>query len=142
MQLVRQLLEAKGHAIHAIEPDRPVLDAIRIMADNYIGALLVMQGPQLLGIVTERDYARKVVLQGRSSANTPVRDIMSSPVVSVNPSDGVDFCMQQVTQRRFRYLPVVENGNVVGMLSIGDLVKSVIEEQAQELEHMQRYISG
>ncbi len=142
MRLVKHLLEDKGGAIHAIEPDKPVLDAIRLMADKYIGALLVMKGSQLLGIVSERDYARKVILKGRSSAETPVREIMSASVLSVAPGDSVNHCMKLMTDRRVRHLPVVDAGRVLGVVSIGDLVKAVIEDQAQELEHMQRYISS
>jgi CBS domain-containing protein len=142
MRLVKHLLEGKGTAIHAIGPDKPVLEAIRMMADKYIGALLVMEGVNLLGIVSERDYARKVILKGRSSADTPVRDIMSSPVLTIDPGDTASHCMKLVTEKRVRHLPVVENGKVVGVLSIGDLVKAVIEDQAEELEHMQRYIAG
>jgi CBS domain-containing protein len=142
MRLVKHLLEDKGGAIHAIEPDKPVLDAIRLMAEKYIGALLVMKGSQLLGIVSERDYARKVILKGRSSADTPVREIMSASVLTVAPGDSVNHCMKLMTDRRVRHLPVVDDGRVLGVVSIGDLVKAVIEDQAQELEHMQRYISG
>jgi len=142
MRLVKHLLEDKGGAIHAIEPDKPVLDAIRLMADKYIGALLVMRGSQLLGIVSERDYARKVILKGRSSADTPVREIMSASVLTVAPGDSVNHCMQLVTDKRVRHLPVVDAGRVIGVVSIGDLVKAVIADQAQELEHMQRYISS
>jgi CBS domain-containing protein len=142
MRLVKHLLEDKGGAIHAIEPDKPVLEAIRLMADKYIGALLVMKGSQLLGIVSERDYARKVILKGRSSAETPVREIMSASVLTVAPGDSVNHCMKLMTDRRVRHLPVVDAGRVLGVVSIGDLVKAVIEDQAQELEHMQRYISS
>ncbi len=139
---VRQLLAEKGHRIFAIGPDDPVLTAVRLMADHYIGALLVMRGDELVGIVSERDYARKIILQNRASADTPVRDIMSSPVVTVQPSDTTDTCMRICTERRVRHLPVVEGGKVVGVLSIGDLVKSVINEQSQQIEHLQRYIAG
>ena len=142
MRLVKHLLEGKGGAIHAIEPDKPVLEAIRLMADRYIGALLVMRDGKLVGIVSERDYARKVILKGRSSADTPVREIMSESVLTVAPGDSVNHCMKLVTDRRVRHLPVVDGGRVIGVVSIGDLVKAVIEDQAQELEHMQRYISG
>lgn len=142
MRLVKHLLEDKGGAIHAIDPDKPVLDAIRMMADKYIGALLVMRDGKLVGIVSERDYARKVILKGRSSADTPVREIMSESVLIVAPGDSVNHCMKLVTDKRVRHLPVVDGGRVIGVVSIGDLVKAVIEDQAQELEHMQRYISG
>ena len=139
---VRQLLADKGHRIFAIGPDEPVLAAVRLMADHYIGALLVMRGDELVGIVSERDYARKIILQNRASAETPVRDIMSSPVVTVRPNDTTDTCMRICTERRVRHLPVVEGGKVVGVLSIGDLVKAVISEQSQQIEHLQRYIAG
>ena len=142
MRLVKHLLEGKGNAIYAIEPHRPVLEAIRTMADKYVGALLVMDGGNLVGIVSERDYARKIVLLGRSSAETPVSEIMSEPVMTVAPGDSVNHCMKLVTDKRVRHLPVVDNGNVVGVLSIGDLVKAVIDDQAEQLEHLQRYISG
>ncbi|MDE2256716.1 MAG: CBS domain-containing protein [Xanthomonadaceae bacterium] len=142
MRLVKHLLQDKGGAIHAIDPDKPVLDAIRLMADKYIGALLVMRDGKLVGIVSERDYARKVILKGRSSADTPVREIMSESVLTVAPGDSVNHCMKLVTDKRVRHLPVVDGGRVIGVVSIGDLVKAVIEDQAQELEHMQRYISG
>ncbi|MHB8680134.1 MAG: CBS domain-containing protein [Rudaea sp.] len=142
MRLVKHLLEGKGGAIHAIEPDKPVLDAIRLMADKFVGALLVMRDGKLVGIVSERDYARKVILKGRSSAETPVREIMSESVLTVAPGDSVNHCMKLVTDKRVRHLPVVDGGRVIGVVSIGDLVKAVIEDQAQELEHMQRYISG
>lgn len=142
MRLVKHLLEGKGTAIYAVAPDQPVLEAIRLMADKYIGALLVMEGVNLLGIMSERDYARKVILKGRSSADTPVRDIMSAPVLTVTPHDTANHCMKLVTEKRVRHLPVVEHGKVIGVLSIGDLVKAVIEDQAEELEHMQRYIAG
>ena len=142
MRLVKHLLEGKGNAIYAIEPHRPVLEAIRTMADKFVGALLVMDGGNLVGIVSERDFARKIVLLGRSSAETPVSEIMSAPVMTVAPGDSVNHCMKLVTDKRVRHLPVVDNGNVVGVLSIGDLVKAVIDDQAEQLEHLQRYISG
>ena len=142
MRTVRQLLEAKSPEIVAIGPQAPVIDAIRLMADHGIGALLVMDGPRLAGIVSERDYARKVILQGRSSLDTPVADIMTARLVSVGPADTTDHCMQVMTDHRIRHLPVLEGTAVVGVLSIGDLVKAVIEQQRQELDHLQRYIAS
>lgn len=142
MRLVKHLLESKSGAIHAIEPGKPVLDAIRLMADKHIGALLVMRDAELVGIVSERDYARKVILKGRSSADTPVSEIMTAPVISVAPGDSAHRCMRLMTERRIRHLPVTEGKKVVGMLSIGDLVKAVIDDQAAELEQLQRYIVG
>lgn len=142
MRTVRQLLEAKNSAIHAIRPEAPVLDAIRLMAEARIGALLVMDGPRLVGILSERDYARKVVLQGRSSADTPVYDIMTADVIVASSLDTSDRCMQVMTEYRIRHLPVVDGGDVVGIVSIGDLVKAVIEDQQAELDSLQRYIAS
>lgn len=142
MRTVRQLLDAKSPAIHAIAPDAPVLDAIRLMAEARIGAVLVMDGPQLVGILSERDYARKVVLQGRASADTPVRDIMTSRVLTATSVDTSDHCMQMMTEHRIRHLPVIDGDEVVGVISIGDLVKAVIEDQRAELDSLQRYIAG
>jgi len=140
MTTVRHLLDRKGRALFSIEPEDPVLEAIRMMADRRVGALLVMRGTELAGIVSERDYARKVVLLGRSSAETPVWQIMSSPVVTVSLETAVQDCMRLMTDRHIRHLPVVENGRVLGMISIGDLVKAVIEEQQQTIEQLESYI--
>ena len=140
MTNVRHLLDRKGRALFAIEPEDPVLEAIRMMADHHVGALLVMRGTELAGIVSERDYARKVVLLGRSSAETPVWQIMTSPVVTVSLDTSVQDCMRTMTERRIRHLPVVEGGRVVGVISIGDLVKAVIEEQQQTIEQLESYI--
>ena len=142
MRTVRQLLEAKAPEIYAIEPDAPVIEAIRLMAEKRIGALLVMDGTRLLGIVSERDYARKIVLQGRSSADTPVRTIMTADVISVRLEDTAEHCMQVVTEQRIRHLPVLRGGEVIGVVSIGDLVKAVIEDQQVELDQLQRYIAS
>ena len=142
MRTVRQLLEAKAPEVFAIGPNAPVLDAIKLMADKRIGALLVMDAGRLVGIVSERDYARKVVLQGRSSKDTPVRDIMTAQVVSVGLQHSVDHCMQVVTERRIRHLPVLDGDAVLGVVSIGDLVKAVIEDQQLELDQLQRYIAS
>jgi CBS domain-containing protein len=140
MTTVRQLLSRKGREIFSVPPGVPVLEAIRAMAAHHVGALLVMQGGTLDGIVSERDYARKVILMGRSSADTPVRDIMSSPVITVQPDASVQQCMQIMTERRVRHLPVVDGGRVIGVVSIGDLVKAVIAEQQQQIEQLETYI--
>lgn len=142
MRTVRQLLEAKAPEVFAIGPDTPVIDAIRLMADKHIGALLVMEAGRLVGILSERDYARKVVLQGRSSKDTPVRAIMTPDVVTVRLTDTSDRCMQVVTEKRIRHLPVLEGDAVLGVVSIGDLVKAVIEDQQVELDQLQRYIAS
>jgi CBS domain-containing protein len=137
---VRQLLDRKGRQVFSIAPGAVVLEAIRLMAERHVGALLVMEGGTLSGIVSERDYARKVILLGRSSADTPVRDIMTAQVITVQPETPVEECMQIMTERRVRHLPVTEGGRVVGMVSIGDLVKAVIAEQQQHIEQLESYI--
>jgi CBS domain-containing protein len=139
MTTVRQLLAGRT-ALYTIAPEAAVLEAIRSMAEHGVGALLVMQGESLVGILSERDYARKVILLGRASADTPVSTIMSSPVVTVSPDDSVNHCMQLMTQRRVRHLPALEGGRVIGMVSIGDLVKAVIAEQRAQIEQLENYI--
>ena len=140
MRTVRQLLEAKAPEVFAIGPVAPVIDAIRLMAEKRIGALLVMQAGKLAGIVSERDYARKIVLQGRSSRDTPVRDIMTADVVSIGLDDTTDRCMQLVTDRRIRHLPVLDGGRLLAFVSIGDLVKHRLELVEHEAEAMRDYI--
>ena len=142
MRTVRQLLADKPAEVFAVAPEAPVVEAIRLMADKSIGAVLVLRGEALAGILSERDYARKVVLQGRSSADTPASAIMTAQVVTVGPDTPVTACMQLMTERRIRHLPVVEGGQVVGVISIGDQVKAVIADQQLELEQLQRYIAG
>lgn len=142
MRNVRHLLESKGSEVYSVAPDAPVVEAIRLMAQRGIGALVVLEGERLAGVVSERDYARKVVLQGRSSSTTRVLEIMTPEVVQVGLDDTVDHCMKLVTDRRLRHLPVVEDRRVVGVVSIGDLVKAVIEDQQKELDQLQRYIAG
>jgi len=137
METVNQLLKVKGGQIFSVAPTDSVLRAIEIMATRHVGALLVMSQEGLLGIISERDYARKVILKNRSSHDTPVGDI-----VTVSPDATVHHCMETMTEGRFRHLPVVDKGRVVGMLSIGDLVKAVIEDQSQKIEQLERYIAG
>jgi CBS domain-containing protein len=136
------LLSLKGTDVFSVEPQDSVLRAIEVMATRHVGALLVMSQGSLIGIISERDYARKVILKNRSSHDTPVSDIMTSPAVSVTPDDTVRRCMELMTEGRFRHLPVVKGGRVVGMLSIGDLVKAVIQEQTEHIEQLERYIAG
>jgi CBS domain-containing protein len=142
MQTVSQLLRVKGAEIFSVTPQDSVLHAIEIMATRHVGALLVMDQGSLLGIISERDYARKVILKNRSSHDTPVGDIMSSPAVTVAPEETVHRCMELMTEGRFRHLPVVKGGRVLGILSIGDLVKAVIQEQSEHIEQLERYIAG
>ena len=136
------LLSRKSGVLFSIDPDEPVLEAIQLMADHSIGAVLVMKGTELVGIVSERDYARKVVLLGRNSAETPVWQIMSTPVLTVGPADSVQHCMRLMTERRIRHLPVLDEGVLIGMVSIGDCVRAVIEAQQQEIDELKRYISS
>jgi CBS domain-containing protein len=142
METVNQLLKVKGDQIFSVAPTDSVLRAIEIMATRHVGALLVMSQEGLLGIISERDYARKVILKNRSSHDTPVGDIMTANPVTVSPDATVHHCMETMTEGRFRHLPVVDKGRVVGMLSIGDLVKAVIEDQSQKIEQLERYIAG
>lgn len=142
MRNVNQILENKRSGVVAVPREAPVLEVIRLMAEHHIGSVLVMQGSELVGIATERDYARKVILQGRSSADTPVGQIMSSPVVTVLPTDTAATCMQIMTARKIRHLPVLDEGRVLGMVSIGDLVKAVIEDQQQEIAQLHQYIAS
>ena len=142
MSKVSQILERKGSRVVAVGKDSPVLDAIRLMAEHHIGAVLVMQGDELVGIASERDYARKIILQGRSSSDTPISLVMSTPVICVSPSDSITDCMSIMTERHVRHLPVLDGGRLVGVVSIGDLVKELIEEQKQEISLLQQYIAG
>lgn len=142
MTLLSQLLDRKGHGVYAVAPGSSVIDAIRSMADHHVGALLVMENGNLAGIVSERDYARKVILHGRASSTTAVREIMSTPVVTAGPADTVDHAMRIMTDRRIRHLPVVQGEQVVGLVSIGDLVRSVIDAQRTTIEALQSYIQG
>jgi len=142
MLRVKHLLDRKGKDIWSVDADEPVLEAIQVMADRHVGALPVMRGGDLVGVVSERDYARKVILMGRSSAETPVWQIMSSPVVTVPPDESVRHCMEIMTERRIRHLPVVDAGAIVGMISIGDLVRAVIEEQQETIQQLEKFIVG
>lgn len=142
MKLVQHLLDLKGRDIISVTADASVLDAIKLMADKTVGSLLVMQGGELQGIVTERDYARKVIIKGRSSESTEVGEIMTSDVVTASMQDTVNHCMTVMTERKIRHLPVVDDGVVIGMISIGDLVQAIISDQQEEIEHLEHYISG
>ena len=140
--LVRHVLDRKGHETHAIGPEATVLEALRRMAEHEIGALLVMQGDRVLGVISERDYARKVALLGRASRDTLISQIMTAPAVTVSPDDTVDACMHLVTDRHIRHLPVLEKGRVVGVLSIGDLVKAILGQQRETIGRLEAYIRG
>jgi CBS domain-containing protein len=142
MVRVKQLLARKGHEVWSVDVEEPVLEAIQLMADKHVGALPVTRNGELVGVISERDYARKVILLGRSSAETPVWQIMSSPVVTVSPHEDVRECMKLMTHKRIRHLPVVDQGRMVGVISIGDLVRAVIEEQDHTIEQLERFIAG
>jgi CBS domain-containing protein len=143
MQTVAQILRAKqNQAVFNIAPGAMVVDAIKLMAEKGIGALLVMEGESIVGIVTERDYARKVVLSGRSSHETPVKDIMTSSVMYVSPDQTNEQCMALMTENRLRHLPVMDGAKLAGLISIGDLVKGIISEQKFIIEQLEHYIKG
>lgn len=142
MKTVRQLLKTKGTDVWCISPEATVLDAIRLMAEREIGALIVMEHGSVVGMLSERDYARKVLLKGRSSRNTPIRDIMTTNVIFAEPGQDVDYCMTVMTEKRVRHLPVMEDGRLIGIVSIGDLVKSIISEQQETIEQLENYIRG
>ena len=142
MKLVQHLLDSKGRDVISIASDASVFDAIKCMADHAVGSLLVMEDDELLGIVTERDYARKVILKGRSSETTTVGEIMSTEVFTASTNQTVGDCMALMTEKRIRHLPIVDDGNVTGMISIGDLVQAIISDQQEEIEQLEQYISG
>ncbi len=142
MKSVKYILASKGNDVWSVSSRESVLDAIRLMSEKGIGALLVIDDNRLSGIVSERDYARKVILQGRSSENTPVEDIMSAKVISANPSQKVDECLELMTENRIRHLPVLDGEDIVGVLSIGDLVKAIIDEQQFTIKQLKNYIAS
>jgi len=143
MKTAAEILKSKAkQAVHTIAPGDSVFDAVKLMADKNIGALLVMEADRIAGIVTERDYARKIVLMSRSSKETPVREIMTSAVMYVRPGQTSDECMVLMTENRLRHLPVMDGDKLLGLISIGDLVKSIISEQRFTIEQLEHYISG
>ena len=142
MQTVRQLLQEKGHVIWSIGPDESVYDAVKLMAEKGIGALIVVDRAKTVGLLSERDYARKVILVGRSSKETKIREIMTTQVISADPHQSVQECMTIMTEKRIRHLPVMEDDQLIGMISIGDLVKAIIAEQQFVISQLEHYISG
>ena len=140
MRMVRQILEEKGSEVITIEPGASVYSAIEIMAENGIGALMVMEGKRPVGLISERDYARKVILKGRSSRDTEIREVMTTPVFCVRPDQTVEECMALMTDKRVRHLPVIEDDRIAGIVSIGDLVKSIISDQKFIIEQLEHYI--
>ena len=139
---MKEILASKGHEIWSIGPDKTVLDALKLMAEKRIGALLVMEGERVNGLFSERDYARKVILQGRASKDTLVSDVMTSRVICSSLDHTADECMALMTEKRVRHLPIVENNKVVGLISIGDIVKAVISDQQFTIDVLEKYISS
>jgi CBS domain-containing protein len=142
MITVKQILEEKGHQVWTISPEASVYEALKIMADKRVGALIVVENDQIVGVISERDYARKVVLRGKSSLETPVKDIMSTQVYFVDPDCTAEECMALMTEKRIRHLPVIQEKKLAGVISIGDVVKSIITSQKVTIEHLQNYIMG
>ncbi len=142
MNTVKQILNSKGTELWSIEPDASVYDAICLMAEKEIGALVVIEDEQLAGVISERDYARQVVLKGRSSETTRVKDIMTKRVVYASPGLVVEDCLALMTEKRIRHLPIVDDKQILGVISMGDLVKSIIDEQKQTIDQLQHYITG
>lgn len=141
MTIVRQILDEKGSDVWSVGPDDTIYRALELMAEKNIGAVLVMEEEKLVGIFSERDYARKIILHGKASRDTPVREAMTSRVYAVRPDQGVDLCMALMTDKRIRHLPVMRDENVVGVVSIGDVVKAIISEQANTIQHLEDYIT-
>ena len=142
MQTIRDILKVKGTDVWCVEPDATVFDALRRMAEKEVGALVVTEGAQVVGLISELEYARKVVLQGRTSPTTLVKEIMISPVVYIHRDQAIEECMSLMTEKRTRHLPVIEDGKLVGLISIGDIVKSIIADQRFLIEQLVRYVSG
>ena len=142
MRTAKDILQFKGGTVWSVRPDDTVLHALAVMAEHEIGAVLVLDGDEIAGILTERDYARKVVLVGRSSKNSAIRDVMTREVITVPPDEAIDACLALMTEKRVRHLPVVERQSVAGLVSIGDLVRARIAEQEQVIEQLQHYIAG
>jgi CBS domain-containing protein len=141
MKTVKQILDTKGDQVWSIMPDQSVFEALKQMGEKEIGALAVMEGEKLIGIISERDYARKVILKGRTSRDTLVKEIMTAPVIATHLAQTVEECMELMTEKRIRHLPVVEQNRLIGMVSIGDLVKSIIDEQKFMIEQLETYIT-
>lgn len=142
MKTVNNIIQNNFKSIFSVSPETSVLDALHVMMDKNISALLVMDGSKLKGIFTERDYARKIILVGKSSKDTKIKDVMTEKLITIELGTSIDRCMQIMTTRRIRHLPIIENGLVIGIISIGDLVKFVIEDQQQTIEQLQNYISS
>jgi len=142
MRTVKDILRAKGSNVYSISPDATVYEALNRMADKNVGAMLVFEGNDLVGLISERDYSRKTILQGRFSKDTAVREIMTTEAVTVHPDDDIEACMELFTDKHVRHLPVIEKGKVVGIVSIGDIVKSIIDSKELIISELENYIKG
>ncbi|HEY6246933.1 MAG TPA: CBS domain-containing protein [Pyrinomonadaceae bacterium] len=142
MKTVKDILRSKGHDVWSIVPDATVYEALKFMGDKNVGALVVLEGETVVGIISERDYARKVILHGRSSKELPVREIMSTRVYYVRPEQNIQECMALMTEKRVRHLPAMENDRLIGVISIGDVVKAIIAEHESTIKHLEDYITG
>ena len=142
MKTVKDILRTKGHAVWSIIPDATVYEALKFMGDKNVGALVVLDGETVVGIISERDYARKVILHGRSSKEVPVREIMTTTVHYVRPEQNIQECMALMTDKRVRHLPAIENDRLIGLISIGDVVKAIIAEHESTIKHLEDYITG
>jgi CBS domain-containing protein len=141
IKTIREILDKKGHQIWSVSPDTKIFEALQLMAEKNIGALVVLNGDKLVGIISERDYARKVALKGKTSKETPIRDIMTPKVLYVTPEKTAEDCMALMIEKRIRHLPVYEQDKLIGVVSIGDVVKAVIEEKKIAIEHLENYIT-
>ncbi|MCG6980945.1 MAG: CBS domain-containing protein [Deltaproteobacteria bacterium] len=142
MKIIKDILEAKGHEVYTISPDATVYEALSLMAEKNVGALVILEGETLEGLISERDYARKIILKGKFSEDTPVREIMSGGPVTVTIDDDLEQCMELMTDKRVRHLPVVEEGRLIGIISIGDVVKGIIDHKEFIIQQLEKYIKG
>ena len=142
MRSVKDILQEKGTQVYAISPDAKVYEALQLMADKNVGALMVMEGNRAVGLISERDYARKIVLKGKFSKDVPVHEIMTADIVRIGPDRDVEYCMELMTDNRVRHLPVFENNRLIGIISIGDIVKAIIEHKEEIIEQLENYIKG
>jgi CBS domain-containing protein len=142
MRSVKDILQEKGTQVYSISPDAKVYEALQMMADNNVGALMVMEGDTVAGLISERDYARKIVLKGKFSKDVPVREIMTADVIGISPDVDVEECMELMTDKRIRHLPVFKHDRVIGIISIGDIVKAIIEHKEEIIEQLESYIKG
>jgi CBS domain-containing protein len=142
MRSVKDILEEKGTQVYAVSPDARVYEALQIMADKNVGALMIMEGDTVAGLISERDYARKIILKGKFSKDVPVHEIMTVEIVRIGPDDDIEYCMELMTDKRVRYLPVFENDRLIGIISIGDIVKAIVEHKEKIIEQLENYIKG